>query len=312
MHPGLGEPAHGGDVKRRTRILACLFLGVDVSSADAATIFVGIGNDEFKGELENVVKTMQPYATLVTATNQDQGILTELATGAGKLSNDSPDVLIFFYRGHGGTRDDRNNKDEKADFIIGTSPAGKPPFPNNPVTDDQLTAAFKKINTDFPKAAVVAVLDSCEAGWAVKDRTDLASVTGVVVGAAQADQCASGNGTLAVFDAAFQVNKGFFQADSDKDGKLTVGELLGFMRSSYAFYKDDDKGTPFFLDFGKTNLSAVVATKPVPEPSMLPVLVAIGLAAAFKALSRGFIPNRRRPLFANSREEFQSHVGQQS
>lgn len=253
--------------------------------AQANTIFVGIGNDGFKNDINFADRSLSPYASVHAEFDQNGAMLGELSVDANDLRAGQPDVLIFYYAGHGQTKADPDDRGD-TDLQIGTFAAG-----TTPVTDDQLTSTISDINGKFPTAGIMVILDACHAGQAVDDSNDLASVDAFVVGSARKDECASEDSAVAgVFNAAFKRVKGDFEADSNHDGNVTLQELQDFMISNIAFYKGrGTKGTPFFLNFGSNNMNAIVVSKPVgpatPEPATL-VLLGSGIL--------GLIARKRR------------------
>jgi hypothetical protein len=252
-----------------------------VCLAHAATIFVGIGNNEFAGDIPVAVTAIQPYAgSITTANNQDQGILTNLNAAAAKLGGfNSADVFIFYYAGHGGTRVDAGDLGD-TDHIIGTSTDGGATFPNNPVTDDQLTSAISTINGAHPAAGVLLILDTCFAGQAVADNNDLRSVDAAVIGTADANNCAPGvSKFLPLWQQAFQIVNGDFRADTHNNGTLTLQDLFNFTRNI-----PNGGENPFGLEFGSNNQNAIVAQ--IPEPSTFVLLSLGGLGLAIVRLRR--------------------------
>lgn len=236
------------------------------SGADATTIFVGIGNNEFQGDIPTAVNAINGYANISTAFNQDQGILTAISNGTVLLNGNNPDVFIVYYAGHGGKRADAGDPGD-TDQIIGTSTDGGTTFPNNPVTDDQLTTAISAINSAHPSAGILLVLDTCFAGQAVADNNDLKSVDAAVIGTADANHCAPGvSKFLPLWQQAFSLVNGDFRADTNRDGYLTLGELFNFVDQI-----PNGGENPFGLNFGSNNLNAVVAF--IPEPSSILILL---------------------------------------
>lgn len=271
---------------KRQLLLWFLILSAMAPAAHASTIFVGIGNNEFQGDIPAAVNAINGYANISTAFNQDQGMLTAINNGAAKLNGNDPDVFIFYYAGHGGKRADAGDPGD-TDHIIGTSTDGGVTFPNNPVTDDQLTAAISSINSGHPSTGVLIVLDTCFAGQAVDDNTDLKSVDAAVIGTADKNNCAPNvSKFLPLWQQAFSLLNGDFRADTSLDGYLTLNELFNFTKN----IPNDGEG-PFGLVFGSNNQDAIVAF--IPEPSSFLILLAGLLAFPAARLRRRWAETMR-------------------
>jgi hypothetical protein len=232
-----------------------------ISAANAGTVFLGIGNNEFAGDIPVAAGAIQPYAsTVTTLNNQDQGIITAINNAsANNLGGfGSVDAFIFYYAGHGGTQG------PNPDHIIGTSTDGGTTFPNNPATDDQLTAAIQTLNGAHPGVGVFIVLDTCFAGAA---QGDLVATDSFLIGTADANNCAPGvSKFLPLWQQAFAINGGFFNADTNQDLHMTMQELFTFTNNI-----PNAGENPFGVTNGSFAGSVIVAS--VPEPGTWMLLV---------------------------------------
>lgn len=247
-------------------------------SAHAGTVFLGIGNNEFAGDIPLAAAAIQPYAqTVTTLNNQNQGILTAINNASNNNLGGfgSTDTFVLYYAGHGGLQADGLTEQ---DHIIGTSTDGGVTFPNTPVTDDQLTLAIQALNGAHPGVGVYIVLDTCFAGAAVADGTDLKATDTYVTGTADATNCAPGvSKFLPLWQAAFAKTGGFLNSDTNHDNVLTLGELFGYTNASNIANGGEN---PFSVTNGSF-ANTIVAT--IPEPATWIISIsALGLLLVWR------------------------------
>lgn len=277
------------NVSQMTRVLGIsCFLG---TTAHAQVFYLGIGNDNLQADIGVAYQTMVNYAATPASIAQyyDQTgtqIVGLLNTYRNSLTNG--DVLIFHYSGHGysglGNGDlngiaDANPMDEVAGAAVGNSghnnfegvigmQAGLSPF--NPALATRDDAIAAELNNFAPSVAILSIFDTCHAGDMVDGTADINR--GLIIGTADANNCAPDPSLfMPHWNAAFtlvDLMGGTFQADTDMNGTLTLGEL-------YASLNDIDGqangqgGVAFAIDFGESSahLNYAVAVAPIPLPA---------------------------------------------
>lgn len=242
------------------------------SSAQATIRFLGIGNDEFRMDIDT---SYDKLAGCLTArdterrvTQQDHdGILAELT--AIKMAAQPGDILFIHYSGHGGTEASAEPGDAVRG-IIGTSPDSGATFPA-PANDTEIA---NLINMIAIGVNVVTIFDSCFAGEMVDDpATDI--TRGMILGTSDATCVAPGGSIfLPLWCEAFEDLDldGIPDGDTNGDGMLTLGELWGVLGQ---IETQGHNSNPYATDFGGNNSDAVIW---VPAPATLATLGLLLLA----------------------------------
>lgn len=267
--------------------LACLFAG----NAHAQMFYLGIGNEQFQGDVTSAYNTMVSYAAAPASIAQYYNqtgpqIVSLLNAYRNSLANG--DVLIFHYSGHGysglGNADpngiaDANPMDEAAGVAVGNSghnnfegaigmQAGLSPF--NPALAARDDAIAAELNNFASSVAILSIFDTCHAGDMVDGTADVSR--GLVIGTTDANTCAQPNSLfMPHWNSAFTISSLMgetFQADTNMDHVLTLGEL--YARLAYIDGEiNSEGGVAFAIDFGESSahLDYVVAVAPVPLPA---------------------------------------------
>lgn len=279
----IGKSAADGQ-SRLVKILLFAALGISGilgRTAHAQVFYLGIGNEEFQGDVTSAYNTMVTYAatpaSIAQYYNQTGPQITAILNNY-RNSLQNGDVLIFHYSGHGGGPGiadaapiDENNMGNNGDEgVIGMSDAGNPGAFSNAnigvrsVRDDAIAA---ELNNFAASVAILSIFDSCFAGELIDGTSDVSR--GLVIGTTDANNCAQGTSLfMPHWNDAFTLNGAFLKADSNKNGTVTLGELYARLDDINGQINTSG-GVAFATNFGESaaHMAYAVATHPVPLPA---------------------------------------------
>ncbi len=256
--------------------------------ANAIVKFLGIGNDEFKNDINVSSNALRPFLRpndIINLSFNLNGaqILQELTNAKNMLQNG--DIFIFHYSGHGDAPDipdiapiDENNPGNNGnEGVIGL-------FNDFPMgaRDDEIAMIINM----FPESVgILSIFDSCFAGEMIDGTADINR--GLVIGTADACRTAPDQSIfLPEWLRSLSPNgMGSVVGDANNDQNLTLGELF----NSLSLITTRGHGSnPFAANFETaTHLNYTVAFTPtsVPEPTSALSLLALGtlgVASTFK------------------------------
>ncbi len=263
-------------------------LSLGYQPANAIVKFLGIGNDEFANDINVSSNALRPFLgsnDIINLSFNLNGaqILQELTNAKNMLQNG--DVFIFHYAGHGDApgipdaapideNNPGNNGDEGIIGLVNDFPMG--------ARDDEIAMI---INMIPESVGVLSIFDSCFAGEMIDGTADINR--GLVIGTADADNCANGESLFLPFwlDAFSSNGMGSVEADADNNRMITLGELFEVLNDidgvdngvggvAYA----ENFETPDHLDY--------VVGKVVPEPTSTSSLLFLGTLGAGATLKR--------------------------
>lgn len=286
----------------RIATLSSLFtiLSLGYQPANAVVKFLGIGNDNFANDINVSSNALSPFLGTDDIINlhfnlNGAQILQELTNAKNMLQNG--DVFIFHYSGHGdapGIPDlapiDENNPGNNGDEgVIGLVNDFPPlnPIPRNPA-DENLVARDDEIamiiNMIPESVGVLSIFDNCYAGEMIDGTADINR--GLVIGTSDADCRAPGDSIfLPEWLRSLSSNgMGSVVADANNDQNLTLGELFN---SLSLITTRGHVSNPYAANFEtETHLNYTVAFTPVPEPTSILSLFALGTLGAGATLKR--------------------------
>jgi len=268
-------------------------LSLGYQPANAIVKFLGIGNDEFQNDINvssNALRHFLKPNDIINLSFNLNGaqILNELTNAKNMLQNG--DIFIFHYSGHGGApgipdaapideNNPGNNGDEGVIGLVDDFPIG--------ARDDEIAMI---INMIPQSVGVLSIFDSCFAGEMIDGTADINR--GLVIGTADENCTAPGDSIfLPEWLRSLSPNgMGSVKADANNDTNLTLGELFN---SLSLITTRGHSSNPFSANFETaTHLNYTVAFTPVPEPSSILSLLALGTLGAASTLKRKLKPSQ--------------------
>ncbi|OHB72480.1 MAG: hypothetical protein A2V70_14420 [Planctomycetes bacterium RBG_13_63_9] len=253
---------------RRSAFLAAVIWLLGAPQAHAEVWFLGIGNDGYYTDVSGLRTAYQampnPHGTgLHFQTYSNHGGSVMISDINWLATNARPgDLAIFYYSGHGGQASDFGGEElngwamNSYDETIGRTGDWR--------TDDQLSAAFAKIDSRVP---IVTLFDSCYSGGMVGGLKDLNSLTNVfAMLSSRENEVSYGGSPYSRFTSKLITGiSGSRPADVNHDGLVTFGEWFSYTRNNVSGQ------TPVYFDAAHYSSLSIM---PIPEPATLALLVA--------------------------------------